>query len=99
MLKPKVFCVGELANRAWAMLTSVSMLLAWHGMDGRVRALDNVFCEHVWRNLRCEDIYLNRYEKVAWLQTGLSDDFDFYNHVRPHQSLNYRTPAEGRFVL
>ena len=33
------------------------------------------------------------------LQAGLSDYFDFYNHGRPHQSLNYRTPAEEHFVL
>ena len=99
MLKPKVSCVGGLASGARAILTWVFMLLASPGTDGLGRAFDNVFCEHVWRNLRCENIYLNRYDTVRQLQTGSSDDFGFYSHVRPHQSLNYRTPAEERFVL
>ena len=66
-------------------------------MDGR--ALDNVFCERLWRSVKYEDIYLNQYDTVRQLDAGLSAYFDFYNHERPHQSLNYRTPAEEHFVL
>ena len=68
-------------------------------MDGRGRALDNVFCERLWRSVKYEDIYLNQYDTVRQLHAGLSAYFDFYNHERPHQSLNYRTPAEEHFVL
>ena len=68
-------------------------------MDGRGRALDNVFCERLWRSVKYENIYLQQYDSVRQLQAGLSDYFDFYNHERPHQSLNYRTPAEEHFVL
>ena len=61
-------------------------------MDGRARALENVFCERLWRSVKYENSYLNQYDSAHQLQAGLSDDFDFYNHVRPHQSPDYRTP-------
>jgi putative transposase len=63
-------------------------------MDGRGRALDNIFVERLWRTLKYEDIYLKGYDSVPALQQGLHDYFLFYNHARPHQSLAYRTPAE-----
>jgi putative transposase len=63
-------------------------------MDGRGRALDNIFVERLWRTVKYEDIYLKSYESVPALQQGLQDYFLFYNHARPHQSLAYRTPAE-----
>ena len=66
-------------------------------IDGR--ALDNVFCERSWRSVKYENIYLNQYDTVRQLQTGLTAYFDFYNYERPHQSLNYRKPAEEHFVL
>ncbi len=81
---------------------SLRILLAANiqvSMDGRGRALDNVFCERLWRSVKYENIYLQQYDSVRQLQAGLSDYFDFYNHERPHQSLNYRTPAEEHFVL
>ena len=68
-------------------------------MDGRGRALDNDFCERLWRSVKYENSYLNQYDTVRQLQAGLCDDFDFYNHGRPHQSPDYRTLAEGRCVL
>lgn len=63
-------------------------------MDGRGRALDNVFVERLWRSLKYEEVYLKAYQDVAELQAGLANWFAFYNHERPHQSLAYRTPAE-----
>ena len=63
-------------------------------MDGRGRALDNVFNERLWRSVKYEDIYLKDYETVPDLLTGLERYFDFYNHQRFHQSLDYRTPAD-----
>ena len=68
-------------------------------MDGRGRALENVFCERLWRSVKYENIYLNQYDTVLQLQTELTAFFHFYNHERPHQSLNYRTPPEEHFVL
>ena len=62
-------------------------------MDGRGRALDNVFVERLWRSVKYEDIYIHGYEAVPELHQGLGRYFAFYNDERPHQSLGYRTPA------
>ena len=63
-------------------------------MDGRGRALDNVFVERLWRSLKYEEVYLKSYRSVREMESGLEGWFAFYNHERPHQSLDYRTPAE-----
>ena len=68
-------------------------------IDARGRALDNVFRERLSRSVKSENANLNQYDTVRQLQTGLTAYFNFYNHVRPHQSLNYRTPAEEHFVF
>ena len=62
-------------------------------MDGRGRALDNVFVERLWRSVKYEDIYIRGYDTVPELHRGLSRYFGFYNGERLHQSLEYRTPA------
>jgi putative transposase len=62
-------------------------------MDGRGRALDNVFVERLWRSVKYEDIYIQGYDTVPGLHLGLARYFAFYNDERPHQSLGYRTPA------
>jgi putative transposase len=67
-------------------------------MDGRGRALDNIFVERLWRSVKYEDIYLKDYATVPALETGLDSYFQFYNHERPHQSLQYRTPVEVHFA-
>ena len=61
-------------------------------MDGRGRALDNIFVERLWRSVKYEDIYLKRYASMRLLFLGLTEYFEFYNHERPHQSLSYKTP-------
>jgi putative transposase len=63
-------------------------------MDGRGRALDNIFVERLWRSLKHEDIYLKGYSTVAELTLGLVEYFAFYNGERPHQGLGNRTPDE-----
>ena len=62
-------------------------------MDGRGRALDNVFVERLWRAVKYEDIYIRGYDEVSELRRGLTRYFAFYNHARLHQALGYRTPA------
>jgi putative transposase len=64
-------------------------------MDGRGRALDNVFIERLWRTVKYEDIYLKEYQTVDELYQGLRSYFAFYNEERRHQSLGKRTPAEA----
>jgi len=63
-------------------------------MDGRGRALDNVFVERLWRSVKHEDVYLHGYETVPELYRGLIRYFRHYNEDRPHQGLGYLTPAE-----
>ena len=66
-------------------------------MDGRGRCLDNIFVERLWRTVKQEDIYIRHYESVTEVRAGLTKFFDDYNHYRPHQSLNDKTPAEVYF--
>ena len=63
-------------------------------MDGRGRALDNVFVERLWRSVKYENVYLNDYQSPNEALRGLDKYFRFYNNERPHQSLDYKTPAE-----
>jgi putative transposase len=63
-------------------------------MDGRGRALDNAFTERLWRSVKYEEVYLNDYRTPRDARTGLTYYFEFYNYHRPHQSLQYQTPAE-----
>jgi len=67
-------------------------------MDGRGRALDNIFVERLWRSVKYELIYLHDFETVPELTAALEKYFDFYNHRRLHQSLDYSTPAEIHFA-
>ncbi len=67
-------------------------------MDGKGRALDNIYVERLWRSLKYEDIYLQDYESVEELRRGVAKYFSFYNSRRFHQSLDYRTPDEMYFA-
>ena len=66
-------------------------------MDGRGRAFDNIFVERLWRTVKYENIYIQEYATVPALFDGLEDYFKLYNYERPHQSLNYRVPADVHF--
>ncbi len=61
-------------------------------MDGRGRALDNIFVERLWRSVKYEEVYLKQHDTVQSLLIGLTDYFVFYNQERYHQSLGYKTP-------
>lgn len=63
-------------------------------MDGRGRALDNVFVERLWRSVKYEEVYIHEYESVSDARSGLLRYFEFYNMKRPHQSLGYKTPYD-----
>ena len=93
--KPEVFTTDQgaqfTASAFTGRLESAGVAVS---MDGRGRALDNVFVERLWRSLKYEEVYLKDYRGVAELVSGLTNWFRFYNHERPHQSLEYRTPAE-----
>jgi putative transposase len=66
-------------------------------MDGKGRALDNVFVERLWRTVKYEDVYIKDYLDVGEAIAGLGAYFRFYNRERSHQALGYRTPEAVYF--
>ena len=62
-------------------------------MDGKGRAIDNIFIERFWRTIKYEDIYLKTYENGLSLYQGVKKYMHFYNTKRKHQSLNNKTPT------
>jgi putative transposase len=62
-------------------------------MDGRGRALDNIFVERLWRTVKYEEVYLKAYTTPREVWAGLAAYFPFYNSERPHQALAYQTPS------
>lgn len=68
-------------------------------MDGKGRALDNVFVERLWRTVKYDDIYLKEYRTIRNCHKGLSSFFKRYNCSREHQSLNYNYPEEVYFGI
>jgi putative transposase len=67
-------------------------------MDSKGRALDNIFTERLWRTVKYEEVYVHDYTSPREARQQLSAYFDFYNHKRLHQSLDYCTPAEVYFT-
>jgi putative transposase len=63
-------------------------------MDGKGRAIDNIFIERLWRTVKYENVYLYVYENGVSLYKGLNEYFIFYNNERLHQSINYQTPNQ-----
>jgi len=66
-------------------------------MDGRGRALDNVFIERLWWSVKHEEVYRKDYASVWEAEDSLAGSFHFYCHERMHQALDYRTPAAVYF--
>jgi len=96
--KPEIFNTDQGSQFTSAAFTG---LLSGHkvqiSMDGKGRAMDNIFVERLWRSLKYEEIYLKEYATAEALKKALKAYFDFYNFERPHQSLERRTPAEVHF--
>ncbi len=99
----KYGCPEIINSDQGVQFTSEAFINVWKehqvtiSMDGRGRALDNIFVERLWRSLKYENIYLNDYETVAEARLGIDNYFTFYNTKRIHQSLNYQTPNEVHF--
>lgn len=64
-------------------------------MDGKGRAIDNIFVERLWKSVKYEHIYLHTHSDGVCLYNGLNDYFTFYNKQRLHQSLGYQTPESN----
>ncbi len=73
------------------------LLLEWGikvSMDGKGRYLDNIFVERLWRSVKYEEVYLKAYSNGSEARRGIDAYLELYNRERPHQSLDYRTPAQ-----
>jgi putative transposase len=66
-------------------------------MDGKGRALDNIYIERLWRTVKYEDLYIKDYKNMEELKGGVNKYIKFYNEDRYHQSLGYKTPNEIYF--
>lgn len=66
-------------------------------MDGKGRAIDNIFIERLWRTVKYENVYLQAYSDGISLRKGLKNYFEFYNEERFHQSLDYGTPYQAYY--
>jgi len=86
------FTANEFINELEAAGIQISM-------DGRGRVFDNIFIERLWRTVKYEDIYIKEYDTGLVLNAGMADYFHFYNYERPHQSLDYLTPADIHFAV
>ena len=93
--KPEIFNTDQgVQYTATAFTSRLERAGVRVSMDGRGRALDNVFVERLWRTVKYESIYLHGYATVPALERGLREYFEYYCHGRPHQSLEYQTPAQ-----
>ena len=66
-------------------------------MDGRGRAMDNIFTERLWRSVKYDEVYIKDYESPREARTGINNYFQTYNFRRLHQSLGYKRPADIYF--
>jgi putative transposase len=66
-------------------------------MDGKGRALDNIFVERLWRTVKYEEVYLKEYTDQKKAKKELTAYLNFYNEKRLHQALGYRTPKAVYF--
>jgi len=93
--KPEIFNTDQGSQFTGEAFTG---LLQQHGisisMDGKGSYNDNLFIERLWRTVKYEEVYLKAYQYGREARVGLGNYFRFYNTERPHQALDYRTPAE-----
>ena len=95
---PDILNTDQGSHFTSSKFTSISLAKGLKvSMDGRGRYLDNIFVERLWRIVKQEDIYIKQYNSVAEARLGLTKFFADYNNFRPHQSLDYKTPAEIQF--
>jgi len=96
--KPKIFNSdqgSQFTSTAFTNLLEQNQIQI--SMDGKGRCLDNIFIERLWRTIKQEEVYLKAYDSVKDAYENLKKYIDFYNYERPHQSLDYKTPAEIYF--
>lgn len=97
--KPEIFNTdqgSQFTSAIWTNLLEENQIRI--SMDGKGRCFDNIHQERLWRTVKYEEVYLKSYDSVSHARKELTKFVEFYNHERPHQSLNYKTPAEVYFA-
>jgi len=95
---PEIFNTDQGSQFTSEAFTSVLLARGIQvSMDGKGRALDNVFVERLWRSVKYEEVYLRGYETIKDAKAGLAEYFRFYNTERFHQGLDERTPDDVYF--
>lgn len=93
--KPEIFNTDQgVQFTAAAFIETLAAQGVQISMDGKGRFLDNIFIERLWRSLKYEEVFTKAYASVAEARVGIGTWITFYNDVRKHQALNYRTPSE-----
>jgi putative transposase len=96
--KPQIFNTDQGAQFTSKDFTGILLNEAiLISMDGKGRAIDNIFIERLWRSLKYDDVYIHDYQTVQDARHGIGNYFYLYNNERLHQSLGYMTPAEVYF--
>ncbi|MCU0427894.1 MAG: DDE-type integrase/transposase/recombinase [Candidatus Kapabacteria bacterium] len=91
---PEIFNTDQGAQFTSPLFTSIlSKRNIRISLDGRGRALDNVFIERLWRSAKYECLYLHSFDTVAKVRAALAAYFDLHNHRKSHQALNYKTSS------
>ncbi len=92
--KPEIFNTDQgVQFTSWDFISVLKAGEIQISMDGKGRALDNIFVERLWRSLKYEFVYLHEFKTIRELCQGLFEYFKFYNNERLHQSLGYAVPA------
>lgn len=97
--KPEIFNTdqgSQFTSNDWCDLLKENQIKI--SMDGKGRCFDNIFSERLWRTVKYEEVYLKTYDNVKSARDQLMAFVEFYNYKRPHQSLNYKTPADIYFA-
>jgi len=95
---PEIFNTDQGSQFTSAAFTGVLVTNAVAiSMDGKGAWRDNVFVERIWRSVKYEEVYLHAYDSVGEARASIGRYLDFYNRMRPHSSLDRRTPDEAYF--
>lgn len=93
--KPEIFNTdqgSQFTSREWIQILLENQIKI--SMDGKGRCFDNIFIERFWRTVKYEEVHLKCYETVPEARLSIMQFIEFYNHLRPHQSLGYKTPKQ-----
>lgn len=93
--RPEIFNTDQGAQFTSDRFTGILSGLGINiSMDGKGRALDNVFIERLWRSVKYEEVYIKDYENMRNAYCNLAKYFEYYNTQRAHQALEYRKPSD-----